>query len=232
LVNLIMNGQEISVEEGTTVLEAARFYGMEIPTLCYDEGLSPYGACRLCLVEIGPPERARLFSACTYPAREGIIVRTNTRRVIKARKVIIELYLATCPSSKTIQDLASWYDVTEVRFPVKNEECILCGLCVRVCEEQMQAKAIGFIERGTNRYIGTPFDRQSEECRLCGACMYICPVCQARCQGPQEEEVLCNACLNLSPPCLEKHDQALCYLDPCAACELDPASLKKPEVDS
>ncbi|MFO7951961.1 MAG: 2Fe-2S iron-sulfur cluster-binding protein [Bacillota bacterium] len=224
MINMVLNGLEISVEEGTTVLEAARFYGIEIPTLCYDETLSPYGACRLCLVEIGEPGKARLFSACTYPAREGITVKTNTKRVINARRMIIELYLATCSSSKKIQDLASEYGVTEVRFTPKNEECILCGLCVRMCEEQMQAKAIGFIERGVNRYISTPFDRQSEDCRLCGACMYICPVCQVRCQGPQEEETICNACLNLFPPCLENYDQAMCYMDPCVACELEKQS--------
>lgn len=220
MVNLTLNGMEISVETGTTILEASRFYGIEIPALCYNEALSPYGACRLCLVEVGLPDRSRLVSSCTYPAREGLIVNTDTKRVVKARKLIIELYLATCSSSKTIQDLASKYGVTEVRFPLKNEECILCGLCVRMCEEQMQAKAIGFVGRGINRRINTPFDKGSEDCRRCGACMYICPICQARCQGPQEKSALCNACLNLAPPCLEKHDQTMCYMDPCVACEI------------
>ncbi len=220
MINLTMDGLKISVEPGATLLDVARFYGANIPTLCYDEALSPYGACRLCLVEIGEPGKSRLVSSCTYPAREKLNVRTNTVRVMQTRKMIIELYLATCPSSKTIQDLASKYGVTGVRFSPKNEECILCGLCVRMCEEQMQAKAIGFVDRGVNRRISTAFDRKSEQCRLCGACMYICPVCQARCQGPSEESTLCNACLNLSPPCLENNDHTLCYMDPCAACEL------------
>ena len=222
MINMELNGMPVSVEPGTTLLEAARFFGIEIPTLCYSETLSPYGACRLCLVEVGPVERARLYTACTYPAKEGLIVRTDTRRVIKARKMLIEMYLATAPSSKTLQDLGSKYGVTEVRFSVQHKECILCGLCVRICEEQMQAKAIGFIDRGVNRRISTPFDKQSEQCRQCGACMYICPICSARCQGPQDESALCNACLNLSPPCLEDNDQAMCYMDPCAACELEP----------
>lgn len=221
VVNLTLNGLDITIEPGTTLLEAAKFYGIDIPTLCYDEALSPYGACRLCLVEVGPPGRSRLFSSCTYPVREGLIVRTHTNRVIRARKLLIEMYLATCPSSKTIQDLASKHEVTEVRFSPKNEECIMCGLCVRMCEEQMQAKAIGFVGRGINRSVSTPFDKQSEECRLCGGCMYICPACQARCQGPEEESTVCNACLNLSPPCLNKYDEAMCYMDPCVACELE-----------
>jgi len=227
VIHLTINGLEVAVEKGATLLEAAKFYGIEIPTLCYNEALSPYGACRLCLVEIGSGKNSRLVSSCTYPAREGLIVRTHTERVVRARKLLLELYLATCPSSKTIQDLASKYGVTRVRFKPKFEDCILCGLCVRMCAEQMQAKAIGFVNRGKSRRITTPFDKRSEECRLCGACMYICPACQARCQGPQEENPVCNACLNLSPPCLDYFDEAMCYMDPCVACEL--SSERKPK---
>ena len=221
MINFTLNGMEATVEEGTTLLEAAKFYGINIPTLCYDEGLSAYGACRLCLVEIGPSGRSRLCSSCTYPAADGLIVRTHSEKVIRARKMIIEMYLAVCPSSKTMQDLASRYEVTRVRFKPKYEDCIQCGLCVRMCEEQMQAKAISFVGRGLDRRVGTPFDRQSDRCWQCGACMYICPVCQARCQGPQEENPICGACLNLSPPCLDKYEDVMCYLDPCAACELE-----------
>ncbi len=224
MIELTLDGLEIKVEEGTTLLEAARFYGCEIPTLCDDKGLKPYGACRLCLVEIGPPGKSKLVSSCTYPARPGLIVRTYTRRVAEARGLLIEMYLATCPSSKTIQDLAAKYSVTQVRFKQKHEECILCGLCVRMCEEQMQAKAIGFVNRGKERRITTSFDKKSDECRLCGACMYICPVCEARCQGPQEESAICNACLNLAPPCLEHFEDAMCYLNPCVGCQLPVTS--------
>lgn len=221
MINMILNGLAISVEEGTNLLEAANIYGIEIPTLCYDPGLSPYGACRLCLVEIGPPGSSRLVSSCTYPAREGLQVKTHTERVLKTRKVLLEMYLATCPSSKLIQDLASKHHVTEVRFKQKHEDCILCGLCVRMCAEQMQAKAIGFVNRGKERRVTTPFEKKFEECRLCGGCMYICPICSARCQGPDEEAPVCNACLNLEPPCLDKYEEAMCYMDPCVACELE-----------
>jgi len=221
MLHLTLNGLEISVEKGTTLLEAAKFYGIEIPTLCYDESLNPYGACRLCLVEIGSGAGSRLVSSCTYPARDGLVVRTHTERVMRARKLLLELYLATCPSSKTLQDMASRYGVTEVRFRQKYEDCIRCGLCVRMCAEQMQGRAIGFVNRGAKRRISSPFDKRSEECRLCGGCMYICPACQSRCQGPQEKTPLCNACLNLSPPCLDTFEEAMCYMDPCVACELN-----------
>ncbi|MBS4023057.1 MAG: (2Fe-2S)-binding protein [Dethiobacter sp.] len=219
MVTFELNGLEVSVEEGTTLLEAAKFYGIEIPTLCYNESLSPYGACRLCLVEIGTSSRSRLVSSCTYRATEGLVVRTHTSRVVQVRKVLIEMYLATCPSSKVIQDLASKHHVTRVRFKQKHEDCILCGLCIRMCDEQMQGKAIDYVGRGDKRRISTFFDKKSEECRYCGGCMYICPACQARCQGPSEKEAVCNACLNLSPPCLEHFDDVMCYMDPCVACE-------------
>jgi len=220
MINFTLNGLEVSVEEGTTLLEAARFYGFPIPTLCHNDGLSPYGACRLCLVEIGEGPGAKLVTSCTYPAEEGLKVRTDTKRVYRARKMVIELLLASSPMSKTIQDLASKYDVHQQRFKQEYEDCIMCGLCTRMCEEQMMAKAIGFRGRGENRSIGTPFDVNSEECRRCGACMYICPVVTARCQGPQEKSPICNACVNLQPPCVEAHGQKMCWLDPCLACGL------------
>ncbi|MCK4688972.1 MAG: (2Fe-2S)-binding protein, partial [Candidatus Marinimicrobia bacterium] len=219
MITLNINGVNVSIERGTTILEAARFIGFPIPTLCFVEGLTPYGACRLCVVEIGEGSSSKLVSSCTYPVEEGLKVRTGSKRVMKTRKMIIELLLASCPQSKTIQDLASQYGVHQQRFKQEYEDCILCGLCVRMCEEQMMAKAIGFYGRGENRKIGTPFGIPSEVCRLCGGCMYICPACQLRCTFNQPEKAICGACANLSPPCLDKEqfDDMMCYMDPCVA---------------
>lgn len=222
MIRLSINGLDVSVEEGTTLLEAAKFLGFPIPTLCHMEGLSPYGACRLCVVEIGEAPRTRLVTSCTYPAEEGLKVRTASARVMRARKMILELLLASCPQSKTIQDLAAKYDIRQQRFRQEYEDCILCGLCVRMCEEQMMAKAIGFRGRGENRSIGTPFDVTSDVCRQCGGCMYVCPACSLRCTYTQPEKAICGGCANLSPPCLEKEqfDDMMCYMDPCVACEI------------
>lgn len=222
MITVKINGLNVSVEEGTTLLEAARFIGFHIPTLCHMEGLTPYGACRLCVVEIGEGLKAKLVSSCTYRAEEGMKVRTASGRVVRARKMVLELLLATCPQSKTIQDLASEYDVRQQRFRQEHEDCILCGLCVRVCKEQMMAGAIGTRSRGEHRSIGTPFDIKSEKCRLCGACMYVCPACQLRCTYTQPELAICGGCANLRPPCLEKEkfDDMMCYMTPCVACEI------------
>ncbi len=222
MINLTVNGCNIRVEEGTTLLEAARSLGFPIPTLCHMDGLTPYGACRLCVVEIGEGPKAKLVSSCTYQSEEGLKVRTASSRVVKARKMILELLLASSPQSKIIQDMASAHGVHQQRFRQEHEDCILCGLCVRMCEEQMMAKAIGFLGRGENRRIGTPFDVPSEECRLCGGCMYVCPVCQLRCTYTEPDKAVCNGCINLSPPCVEKtqFDDMMCYMEPCVACEI------------
>jgi bidirectional [NiFe] hydrogenase diaphorase subunit len=223
MINLTINGLPVQVEEGTTVLEAAQFLGFPIPTLCHMEGLSPYGACRLCVVEIGEGSKAKLVSSCTYPAEEGMKVRTSSVRVVKARKMVVELLLASCPQSKVIQDIASSLEVRQQRFRQEHEDCIYCGRCVRMCEEQMMAHAIGFRGRGEGRTLGTPFDMKSEECRLCGGCMYVCPACQLRCTYTEPDKAICGGCANLSPPCLEKaaFDDMMCYMTPCVACEIN-----------
>ena len=222
MVSLTINGLKVSVEPGSTLLEAARFFGFPIPTLCHMDGLSPYGACRLCVVEIGEGPKARLVSSCTYPAEEGLKVRTASNRVLRARRMILELLLASCPQSKTIQDLASAHGIRQQRFRQEHEDCILCGLCVRMCEEQMQARAIGFQGRGEKRVIDTPFGQTSEVCRLCGGCSYVCPACQLRCTYTEPDKAICGGCANLAPPCLEKEkfDDMMCYMRPCVACEI------------
>ena len=222
MIHLKINGLGVSVEEGTTLLEAAKFLGFPVPTLCHMEGLSPYGACRLCVVEIGEGPGAKLVSSCTYPAEEGLQVRTASSRVLRARRMVLELLLASCPQSKVIQDLASRHDIRSQRFKQEHEDCIMCGLCVRMCAEQMIGRAIGFRGRGENRSIGTPFDVKSEACRLCGGCMYVCPACQLRCTYTEPEKSICGGCANLSPPCAdkEKFDDMMCYMDPCVACEI------------
>mgnify|MGYP001044551578 CR=1 FL=1 len=218
MINVKINNLDVKAEEGWTILETAKFYGLEIPTLCYNEGLSVYGGCRLCLVEIGEKPNTKMVSSCTYPVSEGLVVHTDTKRVIQTRRMMIELMLSVAPNSKTIQDLASKFNVTQMRFKARNEECILCGLCVRMCAEQMDGKAIGFQNRGHKRRISTPFDVRSEVCRLCGGCMYICPACQLRCHGPNPDTDVCNACLTMDPTCIDTYDELQCWMYDAGRC--------------
>lgn len=228
---ITIDGIDFDAPRGWTILDVAKFLGIEIPTLCYHEGLSPWGGCRLCLVEIHEGENTKLVTSCTYPLQEGLVVRTATKRVVWARKLILELMIAQCPTSKVLQDLAAKMGLDRVRFKPKWEDCIYCGLCVRICEEQMMAKAIGFADRGNKLKITTPFDKASEECRRCGACLYICPACTLRCEGPEPENVLCGRCYNeLQPTCLDLYDNYSCWMGlkgECGTCIREKPEEKK-----
>ena len=174
---LTINGQKVHAEEGQTILEVARENGIEIPTLCYHPLLKPYGACRLCTVEVIHRGRSRLETSCTYPAWDGLEVKTRSPAVIEARKVILGLYLSRCPNVPVIQDLAREYGVTEPPYPTEepDERCILCGLCVRTCHELVRADVLNFSQRGIERRVGPPFLEKTRQCIGCGACTIVCP---------------------------------------------------------
>ena len=176
MVRLTIDGTEVEVEPGSTVLEAAEQVGVRIPTLCHHRSLSPYGACRVCLVEIETPRGGKIVASCVHPAGDGLVVRTDSERVLKTRGVMLELLLARCPEAVAVRQLASDAGIESSRFPNRNEDCILCGLCVRVCQERMGVGAITFLNRGPDRRISTPYDRQSPICIACGACQAVCPV--------------------------------------------------------
>ncbi|MBI4946899.1 MAG: FAD-dependent oxidoreductase [Bacteroidetes bacterium] len=177
MVTLSINNQKIEVNEGITLLTAIEGIGIKVPTLCHHKALIPYGACRLCVVEVQVPERAAsLQASCSYPVISGITVTTDNERIRNARKIVAELLLVRCPDSETIKKIADEYGVKEPRIKKKNEDCILCGLCVRMCEQRMGRSAIGFTGRGPRRKQETPFGKHNEMCWICGACNFICPV--------------------------------------------------------
>ena len=175
MISLTIDGQPLDVSKGTTILEACRKLSINIPTLCYYQAIEPYGGCRLCLVEIQQGGRSRLSTACTAPAEEGLEVLTGSDRIIKARQMTMELLLARCPEVPEIQQTAARLGVRETRFKKEDNQCILCGKCVRVCQELMGVGAIGLINRGSEKMISTPFGQFSEICRTCGACAFVCP---------------------------------------------------------
>lgn len=177
MVTFKINGQEVEAQPDWTVLEAAREKGIHIPTLCYHEAVGPSGACRLCVVEIVEGSWSKVVISCMYPVKEGITVQTDSDRVKNVRRWILEMLLAECPASKEIRDLAAEYGVTTTRFVSKNpdEQCMLCGLCVRVCREVVGVSAISTVGRGVHKIIGTPFGKSSEDCVACGSCVTVCP---------------------------------------------------------
>ncbi len=179
MVNLTINGRQIQAEENKTILEAARDNNIHIPTMCANEATASYGACRLCIVEIKTARgRERLVTSCLYNVEEGLSVQTNTDRIRKIRKMLLELLLARCPDSDVIQKLAKEYGVDKTRFVEQtgNAKCMLCANCSRTCEEVVGVAAISLAKRGTERELTTPFGENfSDACIGCGSCSFSCP---------------------------------------------------------
>ncbi|MFH1490434.1 MAG: 2Fe-2S iron-sulfur cluster-binding protein [Pseudomonadota bacterium] len=187
MTHFTINGRKVRAKEEWSVLETARHYGIHIPTLCYHEAVKPSGACRLCVVEAREGTWAKIVVSCMYPPREGIEILTDTERVRNVRRWILEMLLAECPASKEIAALAAEYGVKSTRFQSENpdNECLLCGLCVRVCEDVIGVRAISFGSRGVKKHIATPYMVPNKACIACGSCVSVCPTgaMQARLDG-------------------------------------------------
>ncbi|GAG45022.1 unnamed protein product, partial [marine sediment metagenome] len=172
---LQIDGRKVEAKEGMTILEAAQSAGISIPTLCHHEKLEPYGACRICTVEIEARGRTNLVAACLYPVEQNLVVKTRSEKVDKTRKVLLELMLAHAPDAAELQDLAQEYGADKARFEKESSFCILCGLCVRYCAEVKKKNAIGFVDRGTRREIIFIPEIASKECWNCKECFPLCP---------------------------------------------------------
>lgn len=199
-ITLTIDGRPVEAEEGMTIIEAAGRAGIHIPHLCYHPMLESTGACRLCVVEV---ERARtLQAACVTPAAQGMVVRTDTDRVIAARRMVLDLLFSNHPNDCLtcqragdcrLQDYCYEYGVKagSYRFDRKQvpiddsnpffirdyEKCILCSRCVRICDEVQGAHVIDFVNRGFDTVIGTPYQSSlvDSTCVFCGNCITVCP---------------------------------------------------------
>lgn len=174
-VLLQMDGKEVKAKAGMTLLEAARGAGISIPTLCYHEKLEPFGACRLCIVEIESRGWTRLVVSCVYPVEKNLVVRTRSEKVDRIRKMILELQMAHAPDALELQALAKEYGADKNRFEKEPSFCIHCGLCVRYCAEVKKKFAVGFIDRGIRKEISFIPEIASRECWNCKECFPLCP---------------------------------------------------------
>jgi len=174
-----IDGNPCEAQHGETILQVARRNGIWIPTLCYHEALEPYGACRICVVEIDRGGWWQVVTSCNYPIRRDLTVRVSSKRAIARRHGVMQLLLARCPESPELRELAARMGVDGTPYPHVTEaqrNCILCGLCVQVCTEKIGAAAISPAGRGVERAIAAPFRLASEDCIGCGACAVVCPV--------------------------------------------------------
>jgi NADH dehydrogenase/NADH:ubiquinone oxidoreductase subunit G len=181
-VTVTINGKKYPADEGEILLGVAVREKIAIPHLCYEPSLDPYGACRLCMVEVIKDGKREMTTSCTLRAAEGLEVVTDTPAIVKYRNVLFELYLAEAPKSEVIKEMAARYGVTKTRFLKKldttdslGNKCVLCGLCVRACTEIMGAGAIGFVNRGPYTVVNTPYFEPTKDCFGCGACVKVCP---------------------------------------------------------
>ena len=199
MAHMIINGRQIELDGEKNVLGVIRKAGIDLPTFCYYPELAPYGACRMCLVE---NERGGMIAACSEVPVDGMAVKTNTEKLKKHRKLMLELLLGshcrdclTCPKSEKcqLQELAVRVGVDNIRFPNTKEpppvddsshileidriKCVLCGNCIRICEELQNVGAVNFAKRGSEMYVTTAFDKPLDEtyCTGCGQCSVFCP---------------------------------------------------------
>jgi heterodisulfide reductase subunit A len=177
MVNLTIDGKAVEIEEGATILQAAKKAGITVPTLCYHPLIEPYAACRVCEVEVAFKGKRDLQTSCNTLAQAGMEVWTASERALESRRLNVEMLLSRAPAAEPLVQLAKDLGIEKPRFPVKDpsEKCILCGLCVRACEQVVGASAISFIDRGAERRVSTPFGEESEACIGCTACAHFCP---------------------------------------------------------
>ncbi len=225
-ITVTVDGKKVEVAMGATILDATKAAGARVPTLCHDNKLHPFGACRVCLVEVeGTPRK--FTPSCTTPATDNMVVKTMTPSLIEARRMVLELLLIKhpldCPvcdkaGACQLQDLVHEYGLGQSRFDAEKgylppdlesavierniSRCILCGKCVRICDEQNAVGEWAFTRRGTRARISTDFDRPLD-CEFCGECVEICPVgalttrqfkYKARSWNLEETASVCNYC--------------------------------------
>lgn len=186
-----IDGCKVRVEKDATILDAATKAGIWIPTLCYHPAVSCDASCRICMVELDRGDWRQLVTACNYPVRRDITVYVSSERAEQARRGVMQLLLARAPESEELKALAHRMGVEGTPYPNVTESqrnCILCGLCVRVCEEIIGKAAIGFAGRGVDRAVAAPFRQPSEDCIGCGACAAVCPVGTIKIRLHEEEQ--------------------------------------------
>jgi NADH dehydrogenase/NADH:ubiquinone oxidoreductase subunit G len=179
MTQLTINSRTVTARKSESLLAVARREGFDIPALCHHEAVEPFGACRLCLVEITKASWngfTKLVTSCLYPAEEGLVVQTDSPRVRRARSEVLELLIARSPKAAVLRELGRKYGIEAPKYKVDDagDNCILCGLCTRVCQAHVTS-AISTTKRGVEKAVGTPFGEQSDTCVGCLSCAQVCP---------------------------------------------------------
>lgn len=176
MVNITIDGRQVQAKEGSTVLQNAQALNIDIPTLCFHKEVSPFGACRLCTVEVKSNGRWKLAASCQVEVAKGMEVKTDTAKIQESRKLAAALLYYKYPSTEAVRDMAAKLGIKVKDEKVNGKDCILCGLCTRTCHEIVKVDALRFQDRGLGRAIEEPkIEFVTANCIGCGSCAYVCP---------------------------------------------------------
>lgn len=201
-MKVTVDGRKVDVPHGASVLDAIRAASVYVPTVCHHDGLPPSGQCRLCMVDVTRPEWEgwkRLVVACMYPASDDLEVFTDTERVSSTRRIVLEFMLARNPNTPFVLDLARRFGVTSTPFREVEEpdDCILCGICTRVCDH-LGISAISVVNRGIGREVAPPLHEPPPDCVGCLACAELCPTGYIRYEQRDDERVVWGKSFEMS----------------------------------
>lgn len=191
MVNIVIDGRKIKAKEGSTILENLKDLNIAVPTLCYHEELSSFGACRLCTVEIKANGKWQLAASCETVVENGMEVKTDSKKVQESRKLAAQLLYYKYPTTAVVRDVASKLGVDVSDAKAGDNDCILCGLCVRACGEVVEVSALTFRDRGLGRDIDEPeIEFNPNRCIGCGSCAYVCPTGYVKMEETEGKRVI------------------------------------------
>jgi len=191
MVNITIDGRQVQAKEGSTVLQNAQAMNINIPTLCFHKEVSPFGACRLCSVEIKANGKWKLAASCQVEVAKGMEVKTDTDKVKESRKNAAALLYYKYPTTPAIRDMAAKLGVTVIEGKTDGRDCILCGLCTRTCREVVGVDALRFLDRGLGRTVDEPkIEFVASNCIGCGSCAYACPTGFVQMQSIGDKRVI------------------------------------------
>ena len=200
MVNIVINGRKVRAKDGSTILENARDLKLDIPTLCHHDDLSPFGACRLCTVEVKANGKWQIATSCNTVVENGMEIRTNSSKALESRKMAAELLYYKYPETEAVREIAEKLGVDVFEEKGEENDCILCGLCVRVCKEIVGVSALTFQDRGLGRDLEEPqieFDPNS--CIGCGSCAYVCPTGYVKMESEDDKRIIWNKVFKMTP---------------------------------
>ncbi len=200
MVNIVINGRKVRAKDGSTILENARDLKLDIPTLCHHDDLSPFGACRLCTVEVKANGKWQIATSCDTAVENGMEIRTNSSKALESRKMAAELLYYKYPETEVVREIAEKLGVDVFEEKGEEHDCILCGLCVRACREIVGVSALTFQDRGLGRDLEEPqIEFDPNACIGCGACAYVCPTGYVTMESEDDKIIIWNKVFKMTP---------------------------------